>query len=523
MSEYQLYWGETHHNTYQAGQQNPPLDDICHIARSHLDFYAAAYYPCWSDAFKPGGHVHEHDGKQKVVIEAQKPTAQIDREWRDVCEFTRAANDDGAFVTFPGFEWQGDTTWGDHNVFYHHEGPPFLHEMTLPALYARLRRHQGFAIPHHTAYLRGHRAPRWEHCDTELSPFAEIYSVHGCSETDEGYLPMRNNPYMGPAPMSGSTYQDALDRGLLLGAICSTDNWADMPGHHGHGVMGCWATELTRDGIWEAMDARRVYGTTGDRMELRFSIDDQPMGSVVPNHGRRRIRVDVDCCDPLDRIELLRGNQVIATYNHQGTWQLPRAGQRSRFKLRVEAGWGLPANVIELPPQEWTGSLRIEGGRFLGYTTAWLSPGQTAPTFRGDTATFGFRTRQKDRDKPTQNATILEFEATPEAAMHLKLNAYQRSGTVADWLAGNAAYVDRDTATTILRDQLQVNVNNLPRPGTVFISSPKALIHKLIPESAYIATWHYEDDVPLTTRTPYRIRLQQRNGQMAWSSPIWVE
>ena len=39
-----LYWGDTHHNTYQHCRQDPPLDQVLDFARTHLDFYSGAYY-----------------------------------------------------------------------------------------------------------------------------------------------------------------------------------------------------------------------------------------------------------------------------------------------------------------------------------------------------------------------------------------------------------------------------------------------------------------------------------------------
>ena len=89
-----------------------------------------------------------------------------------------------------------------------------------------------------------------------------------------------SNPHMGPGA-GGSTYQSALDAGLHLGAVCSTDNWTNMPGHWGQGLMACLAEELTRDSLWEAFRRRRVYGVTGDRIELDFTCNGAPMGSIA--------------------------------------------------------------------------------------------------------------------------------------------------------------------------------------------------------------------------------------------------
>ena len=50
----------------------------------------------------------------------------------------------------------------------------------------------------------------------------------------------------------------------------------------------------------------------------------------------------------------------------------------------------------------------------------------------------------------------------------------------------------------------------------------KAKIHRAMPEDAYTAEFATEDDEPLERETHYRVRVEQRNGQRAWSSPVWV-
>lgn len=181
-----------------------------------------------------------------------------------------------------------------------------------------------------------------------ISLFAEIYSIHGCSETDEELIGLRNNSHMGPG-VAGSTYQEALNRGLHLGAICSTDNWTNIPGHWGQGLMACLATELTRESLWDAFRRRRVYGVTGDRIELSFTCNGEPMGSILERTSQRNLQIMVRGQNAIDRIEILRNGRVIATYCHQGNWDLPSDRNTTRFKLRIEPGWG--PRIDELPTQ----------------------------------------------------------------------------------------------------------------------------------------------------------------------------
>ena len=253
-----------------------------------------------------------------IHLEGLKDREAMAREWREFQEVTAAWNRPGTFVTFPGYEWQGNGRWGDHNVVYKAEGHPIYAVDTLPDLYDRLRGLEAIAIPHHTAYFVGQRAPTWSACDDRISPFAEVHSIHGCSETDEEWIGLRHNSHMGPG-VGGGTYQEALDRGLHLGAICSTDNWTNMPGHWGQGLMACLARERTRESLWEAFRARRVYGVTGDRIQLSFTCNGAPMGSVLPYAPQRRIHVAVRGSAAIDRIEVLRNGRVMATHCHQGT------------------------------------------------------------------------------------------------------------------------------------------------------------------------------------------------------------
>ncbi|MDF1515096.1 MAG: DUF3604 domain-containing protein, partial [Anaerolineae bacterium] len=370
-----IYWGDTHQNTYTYGSQVPSMDDTLSFARTYLDFYSGAYYTPTSypvpllpqttlpEIPSPDGHISEKppvptEVWQGIRAEKLKDLAVIKREWGEFQLATSAHNTPHQFITFPGFEWQGDGSWGDHNIIYKAEGYPVLTDMDLPTIYSQLKGKPALAIPHHTAYHPGIRAPKWQYLDENISPFTEIYSIHGCSETDESWVGMRQNSHMGPAMGSG-TYQNALDQGLHLGAICSTDNWSQMPGRWGHGLMGCIAKELTREGLWEAFQSRRVYGVTGDRIHLNFSVNDNPMGSVLPYADHRKIIVNVKCLDALDRIEILRNGRVIATHNHQEVTQEPTSGKTTRFITRIEAGWGSRMGEIPFITHDWNGELHL--------------------------------------------------------------------------------------------------------------------------------------------------------------------
>ncbi len=526
MSGYNVYWGETHDNNIGRAPETGPPEDTLAAAASHLDFYAAGYYTCHSDAFEgAGGHVFQSEKAARIILEDWKTQDRLDDEWARVKAAVEEANEPGRFVTFPGYEWHGDGSGGDHNVSSPDGDLPIFHVDTLPDLYDAIRKwgKPTVAIPHHVAYQPGIRGRDWSVFDEELSPYAEIYSIHGCSETDEEWVGLRRNPHMGPGH-GGGTYQDALDRGLHIGAICSNDNWGPLPGRYNWGIMACLAKELTRESIWEAMRARRVYGVTGDRIELDFKVGDAMMGEVTTASGAREIAVSVKGLDAIDRIEILRGDRVIATHCHQGTWDAPPAGSPARFMLRIECGWGPRPNELDMPERHWEGELSVAGGKVAGTSPCWLTVGSKAPEISDGSAKFHLVSHPHSVGEKSQTAQVFEIEADPAAEVTLQLNGIEMKATVAELMQSSRLMVYLDECRKMLAEHAGLDPKDAAREDVYNWLAYKCKIHRAIPEAGFTASMEFTDDEPIADgeEIHYRVRVEQRNGQRAWSSPIWV-
>jgi hypothetical protein len=526
MADYRVFWGEAHDNTYQLEDRSLPINENLTLAASHLDFYAAAYYTASAGAFQPEGHLAESDRPHALVLEDWKDENRLEWEWQEVQQACRNFYRPGQFVTFPGYEWQGDGSSGDHNVFFLREGYPIFRVNALSELYHCLRSscHDGYeamAIPHHIGYRPGRRGRDWSVFDEELSPFAEIYSIHGCSETDEEWIGLRQNSHMGPG-QGGGTYQDALDRGYHLGAVCSTDNWGQMPGHYGRGLMACLAKELTRESLWKAFKTRRVYGVTGDRIQIDFRLNNAPMGSIVESNDKRTIAVRVVGSDALDRIELLRNGNVINTHCHQGTWGWPQPGERSRFKLRIEAGWGPRPNEMEVPERLWNGELIIPNGKITGFEPCWIAPGQNPPQIQRERAVFSLLSSTKTLKERSQNAFIFQIEAEPDSPVTVRMNGLEERGSLRELGKASRIMWFKDECVELLNDRAGIRPGSPEREDIYWHVAFKTKIHRPVPEAGHSAEFVFEDNEPLKGETNYRIRVEQRNAQRAWSSPIWV-
>ncbi len=242
-------------------------------------------------------------------------TIPIDGEvWERIVAAANRAYEPGEFVTLVGFEW---TSWvyGHRNVYYRGEGGPVFSSLdpesdTPEKLWKLLEPYPAMTVAHHAG--GGPIAVDWEVPPGERERLVEISSVHGTSERFGG-------EYSIYRPVQGTFVVDALKRGYRLGLIGSGDNHDGHPGNGSAGaavtgLLGFYASGLTRDEVWEALWNRRVYATTGAKIILNFQVAGHPMGSEVewPGGGKPLpIALQAVGCAPLARIEVVRDGEVI--------------------------------------------------------------------------------------------------------------------------------------------------------------------------------------------------------------------
>ena len=174
-------------------------------------------------------------------------------------------------------------------------------------LWKALKTHNAITIPHHPG--GGPIATDWNYYNPDFMPLVEICSIHGNSES-------LDSPSCIYKPQKGSFVRDALARGYKLGIIASGDT------HNGHpgmgtptlptgGLIAFYATELTRDYIWDALKKRRVYGTSGKRIILDFKINNHLMGEIIKQNKNtpKKIEIKITGTDRLKLVEVIINNQ----------------------------------------------------------------------------------------------------------------------------------------------------------------------------------------------------------------------
>ncbi len=400
----------------------------------------------------------------------------------DIQRAVKAHNDPGRFVTFLGFEWSGNTPGGgDHNVYFLHDDEP-IHRSShwqlddwsdasedrypITAIYDEYHgRADVIVIPH----IGGRRA-NLEYHDESLTPFIEINSVHGRFEWFA---------------------RDAMERSLRVGFVANSDDHTDRVGaafpterHRVRGgLMGVWAQSLSREALWEAFRARRVYGTSGERIALQFSSDGNPMGSAYTAHFRPALHVVAAGTAGIDRVEFWQGPNL---------WRTHRTADPSPGAV-IKVMWAGSRSKGRNRRLVWDGYLTLEGGTISGaQTVAFDTPRdgiveQTPHTVRWVSSTVG------DPD-----GLVLSVVAPDDARLRIVTPVVEREVTIGDLRDGDVVVNDLGLDRELRIGWLSTESLPLDVDVTVEGEQPRRPI-------------------------AYWVRVVQEDGEVAWSSPIFVD
>jgi hypothetical protein len=116
----------------------------------------------------------------------------------------------------------------------------------------------------------------------------------------------------GKCEFAKNGYNDALKRGFRVGARGSSDSHRFEVGSSNKTI--CWARELTREAILDAMRANLCYYADQYPVTLRFSVNGVPMGGEVAAGGAGlAVRAEAATAweTHLDHMELIRNGKVI--------------------------------------------------------------------------------------------------------------------------------------------------------------------------------------------------------------------
>ncbi len=317
-SNKRLYWGFLHAHTNKSDGLISAEEYFKNMVKAGLDF----------------GTSTEHDHSWETS----------DQDFEDIRQLVRTFNQDNEFVSFFGYEYgTWYTGYGDICIYYFDDTIPIFRSEfnkynSVPKLIMSLRKwkEKVLMICHHSALRPGFR--NWDYFDNELEKLVEIYSTWGCQE----YPHSQGNPipprykFFGYGPYArkrgpvlekkGSFVQDALIRGYKLGFTAGGDDhlgkYPSGPmdiddGLYPAGITAVWADKLTKDSLWEALNERHCYGTTGPRILIEFYLNEHFMGDIIELEENSNLlenrSIKFEILSPINiiRVEIIRNSLIL--------------------------------------------------------------------------------------------------------------------------------------------------------------------------------------------------------------------
>jgi hypothetical protein len=496
VSDYAVFYGDIHnHNALGYGKGS--LERSIDIARTHLDFFAFTGHAAWHDMvpMEGGREAHWSTGFRRH-----------NENWASIQRLVADTNREGSFVQFLGYEWHS-TKFGDQCVVFSHDHQPLFLPDDLSTLRAFCRERHALLIPHHLAYAEGNRGVNWDEFDAgDTSPVVEIYSEHGNAESDRGALPYFSHSFGGR--VTANTAQAGLARGLRFGFVASSDNHRGFPGAYGEGLLGALAEDLNRDAIMRAVRARRTYALTGDRIELRLKANGREIGEEVPAADQVEVEYSVAGRGELDMVEFVHaGRTVHRAFAHQKP--AAASAYAEPMQVRLEWGWGPWKDLALDRITDWTMTVSVEDGE-LRRAFPCL---QSGPFTEEKRHRFG-RPTTNELEIRSYTSRVEAYRENPNQSVVLEI-AGGRGTRVEIAMTEPTASTHTVTLGELYEGSAHFRTGPFPKESF--------MLHRLTPlASSRVEGTVVLDRSELELPGYLYVRVAQKNGQMAWSSPWFL-
>ena len=456
-----LYWGDMHGQTSETVGTGTP--------KAYYQFardYAALDFSSWQ-------------GNDFQITDAL---------WRKIIKVNKEYNEEGKFIAFLGYEWSGNyPNGGDYNIYFKGDSSS-IHRSShwqiadgpieetdrnpISKLFKEFKdRDDVMAVPH-----IGGRPANLDFLDPKLVRLIEIHSHHGTFEW---------------------FYLEAIERGLKVGAVATSDDHTCRPGlsfptkktSRGYvsfdvkgGYTAIYSNKLSRKAIWDELMARHCYATTGERIVLGLKCGSSIMGDEIETDTCPEFEVEAIGQDYIEDTILYRGIEPIySTFEESdkvnNKIKIELSGARSKGRNRKT---------------DWSGIIALKGAKIIeAKALAFDQPDE------GIEIVSDKEIRVKSKTSGDIDVIELDINDSDNAELEFNLNPLSFDVKVSELLKGTKV-IDAGG----INQSVKVCLARTDHSKKEIVS----YLDKKIAEGA----------------NTYWVKVIQRNGHMAWSSPIFI-
>ena len=255
-------------------------------------------------------------------------------EWKEISHHVQEFNETGRFTTFLGMQWfSEDPQEGLRTFVFAKDNKAILRKKDsknshLKKIYKGLSSKELISIPAFTM------AKGFGYDFSDFQPdferVVEIYNAWGSSEcTKKEGNPKPITGKKGVNEFADGSIQKALKHGLRFGFVAGGLDDRGIFSHlydsdqvqYTPGLTAIFATDHTREALFQALYQRKCYATTGERILLHFCIAGAPMGSELSTKTKpglcynRHITGYVAGTQTLSSVEIVRNGEVLHCFS----------------------------------------------------------------------------------------------------------------------------------------------------------------------------------------------------------------
>lgn len=265
-------YGDLHNHSLLSDGSGDPARAFAQMRAAGLDVAALTDHASIPHDDLPELDTSAYPGPEAYAVARSAPRSLDEAAWARTAELADLADVPGEFTAIRGFEWT-EPWLGHSNVWFSEH----VRYVTTPGRVAGL--HTWLADTEPSA-LFGYNHPgrergRFENFTPVPGLVPRMVSLEAFNREDD-YL------FEGWHAGAPSPLVACLAAGWRPGLVGVSDEHSPSYGLAGKGRTGLWVRELSRAGVREALEARRMFATREHGLILEATLAGIPMGGALP-------------------------------------------------------------------------------------------------------------------------------------------------------------------------------------------------------------------------------------------------